>query len=85
MGNDNIFKFILLLGFAVVFPIGMYHRLIVEPRSVMPQNSLESAPVDRTAGQACSSQSVCAVCRIFLATFSLPGVMTGDEVTESDP
>ena len=27
MGNDNIFRFILILGFAVVFPIGMYHRL----------------------------------------------------------
>ena len=24
MGNDNIFRFILILGFAVVFPIGMY-------------------------------------------------------------
>lgn len=27
MENDNIFRFILILGFAVVFPIGMYHRL----------------------------------------------------------
>ena len=27
MENDNIFRYILLLGFAVVFPIGMYHRL----------------------------------------------------------
>ena len=26
MGNDNIFRFILIRGFAVVFPIGMYHR-----------------------------------------------------------
>ncbi len=27
MENDNIFRFILILGFAVVFPIGVYHRL----------------------------------------------------------
>ena len=27
MENDNIFRNILLLGFAVVFPIGLYHRL----------------------------------------------------------
>ena len=27
MENDNIFRFILILGFSVVFPIGMYHRL----------------------------------------------------------
>ncbi len=27
MENDNIFRFILILGFAVVFPIGLYHRL----------------------------------------------------------
>ncbi len=27
MEHDNIFRFILILGFAVVFPIGLYHRL----------------------------------------------------------
>ena len=27
MQNDNIFRFILILGSAVVFPIGIYHRL----------------------------------------------------------
>ena len=27
MENDNIFRFILVLGFAVVFPIALYHRL----------------------------------------------------------
>ncbi len=27
MENDNTFRFILILGFAVVFPIGVYHRL----------------------------------------------------------
>ncbi len=27
MGKDNIFRFILILGFVVVFPIGMCHRL----------------------------------------------------------
>ncbi len=27
MENDNIFRFILILGFAVVFPIALYHRL----------------------------------------------------------
>ncbi len=27
MEDDNIFRLILILGFAVVFPIGMYHRL----------------------------------------------------------
>ena len=27
MDHDNIFRYILILGFAVVFPIGLYHRL----------------------------------------------------------
>lgn len=27
MENDNIFRFILILGFTVVFPIALYHRL----------------------------------------------------------
>ena len=27
MDHDNIFRYVLILGFAVVFPIGLYHRL----------------------------------------------------------
>lgn len=27
MDQDNIFRYVLILGFAVVFPIGLYHRL----------------------------------------------------------
>ena len=27
MEHDNIFRFILILGFAVVLPVGLYHRL----------------------------------------------------------